>query len=97
MKIPESIKVGGHTYSIVFTDQLWMREGNLGQARHNMEQLIQLEPNLHPEQVNVSFWHEVLHVVDRVYNNNQLGESSVDCISEGLFQVLSGMGITFEK
>jgi len=97
MKIPPSIKVGGHTYTVSFVEKLWMREGNLGQARHNTDQIIELEVALHPEQTAATFLHEVMHVVDRVYNKGSLSEDAIDAMAEGLFQVLSDMGITFEK
>lgn len=97
MKIPKSIKVGGHTYKVILRDYLWMEEGNIGQARHNTNQIIEIDPKLHPEQIGCTFWHEVLHTINRIYNNNQLGEDDVNAISEGLFQVLSDMGITFER
>jgi len=97
MEIPKSIQVGGHTYKVMFVDGLWMREGNIGQAHHNTEQAIEIEPNLHPEQISCSFWHEVTHAINRIYNNNQLGEADVNAISEGIFQVLNDMGITFTK
>lgn len=97
MKIPKAIKVGGHTYEVVFCDNLWMSEGNIGQARHNLKQRIEIEPKLHPEQIGCSFWHEVIHAINRIYNNNQMGEADVSAISEGLFQVLSDMGIVLER
>lgn len=97
MKIPKSIKVGGHTYEIVFNDNLWMNEGNIGQSHHNTRQRIEIEPKLHPDQIGCTFLHEVTHAINRVYNNNQLGESDVNAISEGIFQVLSDIGIKFER
>lgn len=95
MKIPESIKVGGHTYKIIFSETLWIREGNIGQARHNTDQTIELEVRLHPDQTAASFLHEMLHAIDRVYNKGSLAEDEIDAIAEGLFQVLSDMGIFF--
>ena len=97
MKIPESIKVGGHTYEVIFRDDLWLKEGFVGQSRHNTEQLIEIDPKLHPEQIDCTFWHEVMHAINRIYNNNQLGETDVNALSEGLFQVLTDMGIIFER
>ena len=97
MKIPRSIKVGGHTYQVEFMDGLWMREGNLGQCRHHTDQTIELDSALHPDQTAATFLHEMLHIVDRVYNKGSLGEDEVDAIAEGLYQAFSEMGITFER
>ena len=97
MKIPKTIKVGGHTYQVVFTEGLWMKEGNIGVSHHNTNQIIQIDPKIHPEQIGCTFWHETIHAINRVYNNNQLGESDVDAISEGVFQVFSDLGIIFER
>jgi len=97
MKIPKSIKVGGHTYKVSFVEKLWMREGNIGQVRHNTDQAIELDTALHPEQTTATFLHETLHAIDKVYNGGALSEDAIDAMAEGLLQVLSDMGITFEK
>lgn len=97
MKIPKFIKVGGHTYEVVFAEGLWMRDGLVGQARHYTEQTLEVEAALCPEGIGLSFVHETLHAIDRIYNNHALSEDAVDALAEGLFQVLSDMGITFER
>ena len=96
MKIPSEIKVAGHTYKVVFEDGLWINENLVGQVQYN-KQVIRLEPKSHPEMITAALHHEVLHIIDRHFNNQRLDEDTIDALAEGLFQVLGSMGITFEK
>ena len=96
MKIPEFIKVGGHTYEIIIDEDLWFNEGHHGTTNYSTQK-IRLSTQGHVEVRGTTFLHEILHVIDRVLNLNSLDERTVDILSEGLFQVLSEMGITFER
>ena len=96
MEIPESIKVGGHTYQVIVRLGVWREAGNHGESLHNLQE-IRLEKLQSPEMLESAFIHEILHCVDRVYNNHNLAEETVDALAEGLYQVLSDMGITFTK
>ncbi len=96
MKIPKSIKVGGHTYKIVWDEHLWHEENIHGQADY-VNHTITLDPYGHSEMIAVVFIHEVLHVIDKHFDNKALTEEEIDSLGEGLFQVFSDMGITFTK
>ena len=96
MKIPESIKVGGHTYYIEYSRDLIRDDGRLGQVTWQMMR-IQLEENQSESSLAATFLHEVLHIVDKHYNAKRNEEADIDRLSEGLYQVLSDMGITFER
>ena len=96
MKIPKTIKVGGHTYEVVIDEHLWHNENLHGQVDYN-NQVITLDTYGHPQQLSATFIHEVLHAIDRYFNNKALTEDEIDSMAEGLFQVLSDMGITFER
>ena len=96
MKIPKSIKVGGHTYKVVIDEHLWHNENLHGEADYN-NHIIKLDPAGHRESFAQTFLHEVLHVIDKHFDNKALTEDEIDSMAEGLFQVLSDMGITFER
>ena len=95
MKIPKKITIGSHTYKVRISTDLWKREGLFGSAQHNI-QLIEIETGQHPEGVHISFVHELLHCVDKCYNNHALAEETIDALAEGLSQVFLQLGIKFE-
>ena len=96
MRIPASIKVGGHTYKVIVKLGLWREAGNHGESLHNLQE-IRLETLQHSEMLGAAFIHEILHCIDRVYNNHNLTEDVVDAIAEGLYQVLNDLGVTFTE
>jgi len=92
MKIPDKIRVAGHTYKIVWDDKYLTNEGYVGLSVHN-KLLIYLCKKYRGEKLSKSiieetFLHEILHTIDANYNNHSLSEETVDRLSEGLYQVL---------
>ena len=92
MKIPDKIRVAGHTYKIVWDDKYLTNEGYVGLSVHN-KLLIYLCKKYRGEKLSKSiieetFLHEILHTIDANYNNHSLNEETVDRLSEGLYQVL---------
>ena len=96
MKIPKSIKVGGHTYQIEYVNDLVRDDNQLGVMCWQLGKL-RLEARQSGNFIASTFLHEILHAIDRHYNSRRLSEEDTDRLSEGLFQVLSDMGITFER
>jgi len=96
MKIPKKIKVGGHTYRIKFVDKLLPSRSMKAETNH-YKGLIEIDNDLGEEDIMEVFIHEVLHAIDHRYNNRNLTGDTVDAIGEGLFQVLSEMGIKLTK
>ena len=92
MKIPDKIKVAGHTYKVVWDDGKLSNEGFAGLACHN-ELIIYLCKIYRGEKLAKSIieeivLHEIIHTIDVNYNNHSLDEKTVDRLSEGLYQVL---------
>jgi len=92
MKIPEKIKVAGHTYKVIWDDEYLSNQDYLGLAVHR-ELLIYLcktfkGSNLPKSLIEQNCIHEILHCIDTVYNNHELSENQVDRLAEGLYQVL---------
>jgi len=96
IKIPESIKIGGHTYLINWEPMLHRTEGRQGRICFPSQD-ITLLTELHPDAEMESFIHEVLHGIDNVYLNDHLSEDDISNMSEGLSQVLIEMGIRFVR
>lgn len=96
MKIPKSIRVGGFTYKVEFTDNLWRSDGYKGCVCWHTR-TITLDVNNDAQEQGYNFLHEVTHAVDKHFNQDGLDEKEVSAIANGLYQVLSDMGITFSK
>ena len=96
MKIPESIKVGGHTYKIEWVKNLIRDDANRG-CLYWHTHLIKLDDNMAEDTYTVSLLHEIIHSIDRHYCNDHISEDDTASLAEGLFQVLSDMGVTFER
>ena len=100
MNLPKSLKVGGHQYTVVFPYVFTERSDTTGQCDHNMK-LIRVASEVGNEPRNqsaimVTFIHEVLHAVDDTLGQSMFhgteGESCVEALSEGIYQVLVDNG-----
>ncbi len=82
--IPSTVKVGGHTYTV--QRRIWEERDDVdGQTLHRLR-LIRLDGrDPDPRDTLV---HEILHVIDYVYNAGQLDEGTVRRLGEGIYQVL---------
>ena len=96
MKIPKSIKVGGRIYSVRFVKHLWRRSGFKGHIVFDTQE-IELDDEIGEADVFTIFLHEAIHAIDKIFGENNLEESKVNMLAEGLYQVFSDMGITFTK
>jgi len=92
MKIPEKIKVAGHNYKVEWDNKGLSREGLFGQANFTSTKIrlckIYNEEKRAKTEIERTLIHEIVHVVDRHYNNCSLSEKTVARLSEGLYQVL---------
>ncbi len=88
MRIPRTLKVGGHKYKVMLNHKFTKKENLVGQARH-MDLEIRLQKNVNKKKLEEIFLHEVIHCVDNVWNSQKMNERMVDNISEGLYQVLT--------
>ena len=100
MEFPVSLKIGGHEYKVLYPYHFKEREDIAAQCDKALGEIrindIDLGGNKKPESnIMVSFLHEIIHAVDKIYCNCQIdrlgGEASekiVEGLSEGLYQVL---------
>ncbi len=97
MIIPEEIKVGGHTYEIVTPYKFTERSDLRGQTDHlTLKIKLSVQTNngepISESNKEASFFHELLHCVDVIYNAGKLDEETVERLGEGLYQVLQDNG-----
>lgn len=87
MKIPKEVKIGGLTYKVIqnyiFTERVDLR----GQC-DNTAQEIRLMGKISQESIEQTFFHELLHAIDNVYNAYKLDDDTTERLSQGLYQVL---------
>jgi len=94
MKVPQSITVGGHSYRIVLNDEL-VDDNSCATVNHRKLR-IEINPVRPPSQRTEAFIHELIHIIDRVYVNNELEERQIVGISEGLNQIISQLNIDLD-
>ena len=96
MKIPKTIQVASNIYDIKFVPNLIRNEENRAKiVRHELS--MEIDDNMHRSLVPVTFIHELVHLADMHFNCERLSEDEVLCLSEGLSQILKGMGVEFEQ
>lgn len=94
MIIPKKIKVSGITYDVKKDYKFHQANSLAGQCDHQGQEIritgLTADGNQRKrDSVEETLIHEVLHAVDRNYNNTQLSEPQVTRLSTGLYQVLN--------
>lgn len=80
MKIPNKLKIGGHTVEVKLVDNI--EGGNLG-LWDPKENLIVLDKTQPASQIEVTLIHEVLHAVNILTDHEKL-----EYLSQALYQVI---------
>lgn len=105
MKIPKTIKIGGHNYNVnfpyVFTERLDRsgdidHEGTIIRIAENTSDMPRAK-----SAIAVTFIHKVLHGLDhlsgyRIFDGEDC-ENKVEALSEGIYQVLVDNGFLDKK
>jgi len=92
MKIPKKIKVAGHYYKIKWDDKGLAKKGLVGQGNNDFKEIhlckhYKSKRARAKSEIEETFMHEILHTVDRHYNNDSLPERVIERLSQGLYQV----------
>lgn len=92
MKIPETLTVGGHNYTVIKDYKFREIMEAHGQTDHSNTEIRLCREDKSGQfsrsKYECNFIHELLHVVDNTYNNAALEEADVARLAEGLYQVL---------
>jgi len=93
MKIPKKIKIAGHWYKVKWDDKGLTQKNLIGDVNNDFKE-IRLCRHFKSKRARVkseieeTFLHEILHAIDKNYNNNSLSEKATNRLSQGLYQVL---------
>lgn len=85
MRIPKSVKIGGHTVSISFKDL----GGRLDGEADTHDNSIVIEEKLPQSQREVTLIHEALHMMNATWGESALGHILLESLSQQLHQFLS--------
>jgi len=99
MQIPHKLKVGGHTYKVIYPYVFTERFDRLGDIDYS-KKTIRIAEKCGNESrtesaIAVTCIHEVLHAIDDLTGHNMFGgdnEKLVEALSEGIYQVLVDNG-----
>ena len=94
VKIPPTLRHESHVYEVVFDDTQEEKEfkGTYSERLH----MIFLNPKTHPQQLRITYLHEILHLL---FNSSNIDPTEQDVVrlAEGLGEVLfSNLGIDFD-
>jgi len=95
MKIPDSIKLGGHTIKI---EKVMTKDIDNGGEFRDYFNLIKLRNNFDSPESSIAecFLHEIIQAI-RVKNNLEIDHTHLTVLSEVLFQVLRDNELIFHK
>ena len=93
MKLPNQIKAGGHIYKILKNYHFKEKTDLFGQSDHALLQVRIVKYDgggnqLAESKIEEIFIHELLHIINEIYNSNKLDEKTIERLSYGLHQVL---------
>ena len=96
VRVPKQIKIGVHSYKVIFSHYLkGVGEGD-GAAQHEWQKIL-IAPELPPSQRAVTLLHEVLHIISKNYKCG-LPEDTLDRLDEGLGEfLLNNLHIEFDR
>jgi len=92
VKIPETVKIGGHVYKVIRNYKFKERTDRRGQIDYGLKEIRLQEEDISGKyvrsEVEQTFIHELLHAVENIYNSQNLNEEIIERLSQGLYQVL---------
>ncbi len=84
MKLPETLKIGGKIYAVIYYDFEPGITANMG-CHNQMEQTIRIASNVHPDQLRDAMLHEIIHAVMAPFPVEQRDEETwVAYVAHGL-------------
>ena len=98
MIIPKTLKVGGHKFTITYPHLFLERHAVWGHTDFVTDSVFisKFVDGMECIQVHVegTFWHEVFHMIDRIYCCDCIGEKTnkedmIEGLAQGLLQILS--------
>lgn len=85
MKIPKTLKIGGHTFKIDLKSDL---KGELGSC-DSVKNIIEIDSNAVQSQQEATLIHEIFHAINTTLDGgHNFSHALLDSISEQFYQVL---------
>lgn len=92
MKPYKEIKCVGHTFKMLYPCNSITKKGLVGEITYSTNTMrIAEKVDGHKRtrtEIEASIMHEIVHMVDRYYNNDCLTEKQVVILAQGFYQVL---------
>lgn len=85
MRIPKTVKIGGHTVKIILKD---LRDRYDGTSSTKLNE-IEIEKDLPPSQQGVTLIHEALHMMNATWSETREGHIFLESLSQQIYQFLS--------
>ena len=94
MKIPKKIRIAGHNYKILWDDKGLSKKWLIGNMNNDFKEIrlckyYKSSRARAKSEIEETFIHEIMHGIDKHYNNSSLSEKVLDRLSTGLYQVIS--------
>lgn len=93
IKVPDSIKIGGHKYKIILDGSKKMVDEAINGEVNYRKQQIFINATRPDSQRQEALLHEILHCADRTYGEGNISETVLCSLSEGLNQAFNELGI----
>lgn len=93
IKVPDSIKIGGHKYKIILDNGKRMVDEAINGEVNYRKQQIFINATRPDSQKQEALIHEILHCADRTYGAGNISETTLGSLSEGLNQAFNELGI----
>ncbi len=87
VKVPPEIKILTHKYKVRSNSKELVAVGAMGLTRHLHQEIILDTHNIPLSELNQTFLHELLHIVER-HLGAKIDDSDIDRLSEGLAEIL---------
>ena len=94
MKIPKKVRIAGHNYKILWDDKGLSKKWLIGNMNNDFKEIrlckyYKSSRARAKSEIEETFIHEIMHGIDKHYNNSSLSEKTLDRLSTGLYQVIS--------
>lgn len=96
IKVPDSIKIGGHKYRIILDSGKRLVDDNSNAEINHRKLEIRINATRPDSQKREALIHEILHGADRIFGDGNISEAVIGTLSEGLNQAFDELGIRFK-
>lgn len=85
MKIPKTVKIGGHTIKV----EIKKLRGGIDGESDTSTNTISIEEGLPPSQRGATFIHEALHMMNATWSEYREGHIFLESLSQQIYQFLA--------